>query len=561
MNVIRALLRFIFRFFLVILLLLIIVPVLFGTYRYVSFNPTMHGIPTDQAFVQSFYESDNPNSYDPHQVTSANDMGLIYSGLVALDAQSRIIPDIAKKWDISADGKVYTFHLRDNVKFHNGRSVTSQDIKYSLERASSPELKSISAPTYLNDIEGFSAYHSGTATVFTGLRIIDDKTIEITIDAPKPYFLYKLTYPVAYVVDKQNIDQGKDWYRHPNGTGPYKLTKWEAKQFQIYEANKDFYLGAAKIPYLVFAVFDQYDQSLYEQDMVDIARAYSIERFMQESEPLHNELHVANRMCTSYIVLDVTKPPFDDVHVRRALSMATNRNLMIEKMYDGLAIANTGLYPQGMPGYDMYLDYLPYDTAMAQNELQKSKYANTAIELEFTDSGFGRYSDAEVAMYGRMWSNTLGITTTVHNIEYDYFYEKVNAGEHGQLLDGGWCADYPDPENFADALFRTGASQNESNYSNPALDALLDKARVEQDVQKRIALYQEAERIIVQDAPVIFTATPTRYYLVKPYVNGYSFNTFDTISMRNMSLTGKKWHMFKTALYYELLSILNSDDS
>jgi oligopeptide transport system substrate-binding protein len=547
MNAIGRFFKWVFGLLLKILLFILIISIGYGIYRYIVFTPMINGVAASETLVQHGYDSVNPRSYDPHQASAYN-MNLLYSGLVALNSQSQVIPDLADRWEINEDGTVYTFYLRENAKFHNGRKVLAQDIKYSLQRSASQVLNSPTAPTYLNDIVGFDEFHSGDSSELLGVKVINDQTIEISIDAPKPYFLYKLTYPTAYILDKQNIDQGSEWYKTPNGTGPYKLKKWVPSKYWLYEANHDFYLESAKIPYLMFNIVDEYSQDLYEKNQVDIADVYSTERFMQESEPLHNELEAVNNMCTAFIYLDNTKPPFDDVHVRRAFTMAMNRTLFINKMYRGHAVPNTGVFPQGMPGFNMYLNYIPYDPAGAIKELGKSKYANTKIEVTVTDSGDGKYASFQLAMLGQMWKDTLGVDVSVHNIQWDYYQEKINAGEHGELFDYSWCADYTDPENFADALFHTGAAQNRGHYSNPQLDKILDDARVEQDVDKRISMYQEAERIIVDDAPVIFTAYPTDYYLVKPYLQGYTRTAITTTREREISLSGKKWYLFKSSI-------------
>ena len=144
-----------------------------------------------------------------------------------------------------------------------------------------------------------------------------------------------------------------------------------------------------------------------------------------------------------------------------------------------------------------------------------------------------------MAAMAEMWQKNLGVTITVENIEPNFFSEQVYSDNHGQLLSSGWCADYPDPENFADILFHTGSNQNSGGYSNPALDAILEQARVEQDVTKRIGLYQQAEQMLVDDAPVLFTTHSLSYQLVKPYVKGYVFTPFDIPIERYMWLEGK----------------------
>jgi oligopeptide transport system substrate-binding protein len=174
-------------------------------------------------------------------------------GLVSFDQVD--LADLAEKWNVSPDGTVYTFHLRENAKFHNGRAVTAQDVIYSWERAASPALESDTVLTYLGDILGVKEMASGQADHIEGLRALDDHTLQVTIDAPKPYFLYKLTYSTAFVVDKENVESGDEWYRQPNGTGPYRLREWKRFESIVYEANPDFYLGGPSIPYVIVQLY------------------------------------------------------------------------------------------------------------------------------------------------------------------------------------------------------------------------------------------------------------------------------------------------------------------
>ena len=495
-------------------------------------------IPLDQALVLEGGESTNPRTYDPHTTFGSGDKR-VYSGLVSFDPQLNLIPDLAEKWDISADGMTYTFHLRQNAKFHNGRAVTVQDFVYSLERSASPALASDTALTYLGDIAGIHDYVSGQADHISGLNALDEHTLQITIDAPKPYFLLKLTYPTAFVLDKENVESGDEWYRQPNGTGPYKLTEWVSFERMVYEANTDFYLGAPSIPYILINMYTGDSQRLYETGDVDIAGVYSIERFTDPTEPLHNELRTGVSLCTSYIVFDTTQPPFDDVNVRKAFSMAFNRKQYIDVVYTDRALPAIGVYPPGLPGFNIALKGLPYDPAQARALLKQSKYGINLPAIVFTNSGTGSYVSSDVAALAQMWKQNLGVTITVENLEPNFYSDQIYSGNHGQLFDGGWCADYPDPENFADALFHSGSNQNNGGYSNPQLDSLLEAARIEQDVTKRIQMYQQAEQILVDDAAALFTIHYLSYELVKPYVQGYALTPIDIPIERYMWLDGK----------------------
>ena len=497
-------------------------------------------VPLDQALVLAGGESTNPRSYDPATTLSSGDKR-VFSGLVSFDPALNLTPDLAERWEVSADATLYTFFLRQNAKFHDGRPVTAQDVVYSWERAANPALASDTVLTYLGDTVGVREMTEGKADHASGLKIIDDHTLQVTIDAPKPYFLLKLTFATAFIVDKANVESGEEWYRTPNGTGSYKLIEWKRFERQVYEANQDFYLGAPSIPYIIVQLYSGEGERLYESGEIDITGVYSVDRFTDPAEPLHNELLTGVDLCTDFMVFDTTRPPFEDVKVRKAFSMAFNRQKFIDVLFDGHALPATGLYPPGLPGFNLTLQGLPYDPAQARQLLAQSKYGGPAglPPIVFSDLGVGSYINGDVAALAEMWEQDLGVTITVENLEPNYYYDQVYAGNHGQLIRGGWCADYPDPENFADVLFHTGSPQNNGGYSNSQLDTLLEAARVEQDVTQRIAMYQQAEQMIVDDAAALFTTYSLSYQLVKPYVKGYVFTPIDIPIERYMWVEGK----------------------
>ena len=493
-----------------------------------------------QALVLAGGESTNPREFDPATTHGSGDK-LAYSGLVAFDPYLNLTPDLAETWDVSPDGTVYTFHLRENAKFHDGRPVTAQDVLYSWERALSPALASDTALTYLGDIQGAREMASGQVEHISGLQTLGEHTLQVKIDAPKPYFLLKLTYPTAFVLDKANVDSGEEWFRTPNGTGPFKLTEWRRFEQITYEANPDFYLGKPSIPYVIVKLYSGVGQRLYETGEIDMTGVSygSAERFLDPSEPLHNELVTGVNLCTGFVTFDTTQPPFDDIKVRKAFSMAFNRQKYIDVVLSGRALPAIGIFPPGLPGFNIGLNGLPYDPERARQLLAESKYGTNLPPIIYTDAGIGSNIGADVAALAQMWQQELGVEITVENLEPNFYLDRIYAGEHGQIFSGGWCADYPDPENFADVLFHSGSAQNSGGYSNPELDALLEAARVEQDVTKRIEMYQQAEQIIVEDAPVLFTIHSLSYQLVKPYVKGYVFTPIDVPIERYMWLDGK----------------------
>jgi oligopeptide transport system substrate-binding protein len=497
-------------------------------------------VPLDQALVLAGGESTNPREYDPATTFGSGDKR-IFSGLVSFDSQLKLTPDLAERWDISVDGTVYTFHLRDNARFHNRRPVTAQDVIYSWERAASPALGSSTVLSYLGDIVGVHEMNAGQADSIRGLSAIDDHTLQVTIDAPKPYFPLKLTYPAAFIMDRENVESGGEWYRTPNGTGPFKLREWRRFEVKIYEANADFYLSAPKIPYIVVQLYSGDSQRLYETGDVDISSVYSVERFTDPAEPLHNELLTGVSLCTGYVNFDTTRPPFDDVNVRKAFSMAFDKQKYVDVVLGGRALIANGLYPPALPGFNLTLQGLPYDPAQARELLAGSKYGGPEglPPIVFTRGGIGSSVDGRVAAMAEMWEQNLGVTITVENLEPNFYLDQIYSGNHGQLFSGGWCADYPDPENFADVLFHTDSPQNNGGYSNPQLDILLEQARTESNVSKRIALYQQAEQLLVDDAAALFTTHSLSYELVKPYVKGYTYTPIAIPIERYMWLDGK----------------------
>ena len=497
----------------------------------ISFQaPVVNGVNRNQALFLTGGESTNPRDYDPATEHDSGDKR-IYSGLVSLDANLHLVADLAGSWDISADGTVYIFHLRPGAKFQDGRSVVAQDVIYSWERAAAPATNSDTVLTYLGDIVGVADMHSGKAQHISGLKALDDHTLQVTIDAAKPYFLFKLTLPVAFVLDQKNVESGPNWYRTPNGTGPYKLSRWDSFKLMVYDANPYYYLGTPAIPQIVVELNTGIGIDMYESgeiDMTGVSPA-DVARVLDPADPLHADLVSGVSMCTNYVTFDVTKPPFDDVKVRQAFSMAFDRQKFIDVVDNGVGIPALGLYPPSLPGFNPNLKGLPFDPQQAKQLLAQSKYGGPQglPAIVFTSQGIGNTAGPDVAAMAQMWEQNLGVKITIENLEPDKYSDLLYSGQHGQIFSGGWCADYPDPENFADVLFHTGAQQNIGNYSNPALDAMLDQARVEQDVSKRIQLYQQAEQIIVQDAPALFISHDVSYMLVKPYVKGFVFTPID----------------------------------
>jgi oligopeptide transport system substrate-binding protein len=472
---------------------------------------------------------DDPTTLDPAMSSDGGSYEYIiqiFSGLVRLDENLEPVPDIARDWDLSKDGRTYTFHLRDNVKFHSGRILTAQDIKYSWERAASPSTGSQTAGTYLGDIVGVKEMLSGEATEISGVRVVNDNTLEVKLTAPKSYFLYKLSHPVSFVIDKNNVNPG-EWWRTPIGTGPFKLKEWTENNRMVLEPNTEYHGTVSKLDSVVFHMLAGLPMNLYESGETDIAEvslAY-IDRVSDPAGPFYDQLTIVPELSLYYIVFNAAEPPFDDVNIRKAFSMALDKDKIISLIFRNAVEKAEGIVPPGIKGFNGELVGLDYDVAGAQELIRQSKYGDVsalpAIILTTAGEG-GTVSNVLQAAIVQWWEN-LGVEVKIRQIEPDIFYYNLKK-EKDEMLDMGWIADYPHQQNFLDVLFRTGSDINFGEYSNPEVDALLDQAAAELDPGRSIELYQQVEQKLVDDAACIPISFGSKYVLIKPYVKGYKPN-------------------------------------
>ena len=471
-----------------------------------------------------------PITLDPAisgEMTSHTYIMQIFGGLVRLDEDSKPAPDIAESWQKSDDGKTYSFYLRKGVKFHDGKEVTARDFKYSWERACNPETRSQTAATYLGDIIGVNDVLEGKTPEIKGVEVINEHTLKVTIDTPKAYFLAKLTYPTAFVVDKADAESGKEWWRKPNGTGPFKLTEWNEGQLLILEPNEAYYQKPPKINQVVFHLLAGMPLALYEMGEIDVAPVYEyhIDRVTDEKGPFHRELAIFPELSLFYIGFNTEKPPFDDVDIRRAFCHAVNKQRIIKIILKGMMTKADGILPPNMPGYNESLQGLNYDVAKAKSLVAGSKYGSAANlpPITLTTSGWGGNIPEYLGAIIQEWQQNLSVEVTVRQLEPEIFlyYLKEEADE---MFVSGWIADYPDPQDFLDILFHTGAEYNSGHYSNPELDALLDQAAVEPDHSTRLTLYQQVEERMIDEAACLPLWFGTSYLLIRPYVKGYKLD-------------------------------------
>ena len=469
----------------------------------------------------------NPTTLDPALTMDSRShryVAHIFSGLVKLDADLRVVPDLAESWEVLDGGTRYVFQLRPEAAFHSGKLVTTQDVKDSLERATDPETGSETAQTYLGDILGVTRKLTGREQEISGVRVVDEQTIEILIDAPKPYVLAKLTYPVASVVDMDNVADGPEWFRSPNGTGPFKLKAWEDEQFLVLERNQDYYLGAPGVEFVAVRFLAGVPIRLYETDEIDAAAVgvSSLQRVLDPQEPLNQELQVFPELTIFFAGFNVSEPPFDDQSVRRAFALALDRERLVQVVLEDSVQSANGFLPPGIPGYIADFPGIPYDPEEARLLLANSEYGGPEglPPIVYTTSGQGS-ADAVMEAIVDMWRTNLGVEVTVRQIESESYFDRI-ADEADNLFDYGWIADYPDPENILDILFHSQGANNTGKYTNDLVDTLLEGARVERVVRRRLDTYRQVQQLLLTDAAAIPLWYDRNYVLVKPYVKGYT---------------------------------------
>ncbi len=501
---------------------------------------------SSQGQTLNLYSTD-PYTLDPAMIgdSLSNSYAVqIFSGLVKLDDNLEPAPDIAKSWDISEDGRTYTFYLREDVIFHSGRQVKAADFEYSWQRACQPFTGSQTAATYLGDIVGVDDVLAGLAAEISGVEIIGEYILKVTIEEPKSYFLYKLANTTAFVVNEDNVEAGANWWRSPDGTGPFKLKQWEENSLLVLE-KYDFYnpasslMGVDTVNYHLWAGIPM---NLYETGEIDVAGvslAY-IDKITDPDGDFYDELEIFPALSLYYLGFNCSQPPFDNPDIRRAFSLAVDKDKLIELAFNNAVSKAEGILPPGMPGYDAELEGYGYDMELALELIENSEYGSVSNlpKITITTGGYGGVISGTLEAIIYEWKMNLGVEVEVRQLEPEkYIYELMQ--EKDEMFYWGWNADYPHPQNFLEVLFGSGLENNIGEYSNPEADTLLEAAGREQDFEKSLELYRQAEQMIINDAACIPLWADKNYVLIKPYVNGYSLNPLGYASLNEVSVIMK----------------------
>ncbi len=490
----------------------------------------------------------DPPTLDPHLTTDATSAEIIvevFGGLMTIDKDLNVVPDLAENVDVSDDGRIYTFRLRRDVQFHDGKPVTAEDVRWSLERVTNPLTESPVVDQYLGDIVGVKEKLNGDALTISGVKVVDEYTIEITIDEAKSYFLAKMTYPTGFVLDRENVEANpKRWFREPNGTGPFRLTEYKVGETMVLTRNENYHLGAPKLREVEFILSGGTSMLMYENDEIHISgiSLADLDRIKDPSSDLHGELREAPpAFSVNYIGLNVNEPPLDDVKVRQALNLAIDKQEIATIVLGDLVVPAKGILPPGFPGFSDEVQGFQFDPVRAKTLLEESKYGGDLENLPpitiTTPGSFGANVSLDMEVVLQMWERNLGITAEFQQTEFATFLKDLHKRRF-QMFDIGWIADYPDPENFLDLLFHSESSNNHTNYSNPIVDDLLMQARVETDETARFALYHEVEQQILDDAPWIpLWYSGERHLLIKPNVQDYFITPLTVPRLRHVYLT------------------------
>ena len=482
-----------------------------------------------------------PQSLDPHKsegVPSANIQKDLYEGLVNASANGELEPGVASSWTISKDGLHYAFNLREDAKWSNGDRVTADDFVYSWRRIVNPKTGSYYAQTLapvLNAEEIIKGHKDVTAL---GVRSVNQHQLEVTLKGPTPYFLGLLTHSSTYPVHRGSVEKYGDRFARPGnlvGNGAFVLKEWAVQSHIMLERNPHYWNNhQTRLDKVYYYPIEDPSSELkrYRAGEIDIAEGIPVSQMDWLRKNLKDDLRIAPYLGIYYLGYNVTQPPFkENIKLRQALSMVIDRKVLTEK------ILKTG----EMPAYS----WVPPNVAHYQHEEYEwkawpmSKRIAQARAL-FKQAGYGkdkplkveiRYNTNEnhkkvAIVIASMWKRHLGVKTELYNEEWKVFLANRKAKKDTQVFRAGWIADYNDAFSFAE-LMHSQHGVNDSGYSNPAYDALLEKSATESNANKRTALLRQAERMLLDDYPVI----PIYYYmskhLVKPYVGGYQDNVMD----------------------------------
>ena len=476
-----------------------------------------------------------PSSLDPHKVESDVENNIIsdlFEGLVSVSPTGEIEPRLAEKWE-NKDNTVWTFHLRPGVTWSDGTAITAQDIVWSWQRLVSPLTASpyASYPGNMHIVNGAEIAQGKKAPETLGVKALDDATLVVTLTQPNAAFLAMLAHPSLVPLDKVLISRyGDKWTKpeHMVTSGPYKLSQWVVNERIVAERNPRYWDNAHtvinKVTYLPISS-ETADVNRYKAGEIDIVYTVPINQFAQLKKTMGDQLDVSPQLATYYYEFNTTRPPFNDSRVRRALNMALDKDIIAEKVL-GQGQRPAWLISQpdigGVELHNPEYANWPRDKRIAEAKklLSEAGY-NESHPLVFNLLYNTSESHQRIAIAASsMWKKNLGVEAKLQNQEWKTMLDAMHT-HNFDAVRYAWIADYDDAATFLNN-FRTGDSENTSQYSNPAYDEALRNAAKASDTTARGKFYQQAEDLLGQDVPAIPVYHYVRTHLVKPWVGGFT---------------------------------------
>ncbi len=494
-----------------------VVPLHGGTFRMALESPAS----LDPAVTQDIYEATVTNQ--------------VFSGLVQWDADLNVTPDVAESWTISRDGLEYVFDLRHNARFQNGRQVTAQDFVYSFTRLFDPsQVPPGIIQDYLDKIDGVAEFTAGRADHVRGLTVPDPFTLVIRLRKPYTSFLSVLGMDQAKVVPREEVERmgAQAFGKHPVGSGPFRLASWDPQRDLVLVANREYFGAPA---YLDSVVIYHYPQEQGDREKQEFYAGNLDAMEARESElPVlmsRGDYQVARRLELSmeFLGFNLHRAPFNDARVRQAVSMAVDREALGLAAGPGFHVP-MGLLPPGMPGYTPESKILPEDPARARALLAQAGYGpGRPLTFELYTSNRSRHAVVRDSVLTASWAR-VGVEVQLKNCSWPELNRAVD-GRTAPAFELTWIADLPDPDSFLFTLLSSDGVYNLFEYHNPTVDSLLAAGRDEVNVARRLGRYRDAERRILDEAPLIPLFNAMTMYAFQPNVRGVEMSPFGICSV------------------------------
>ncbi len=493
-----------------------------------------------------------PKSLDPHLVTGVPENKIIQAlieGLIAYHPTNDTEPEpgVAESWEHNEDFTVWRFQLRDNARWTNGDPVTANDFVYSWQRMLSPELGSEYAEM-LYVLRNGEAFHQGRITDFSqvGVRALNDRTLEVTLKGPTPYFLSMLKHYSFYPVNPRVVDQfggmtdrQSGWSTAENyvGNGPFKLKRWSTNQVIQVEKNPAYWdAGRVQLNEIHFFPIDNVGTELtaFLAGRLHATNTVPPDRIPSLRERNPDELKIEPYLGTYFYRVNVTRPPFNDPRVREALALALDRQLIVDRVAQGGQAPASGFVPQGMQSYPES-EKVQFNLDRARQLLAEAGFPGgrgfpKREILINTNEGHRKIAEAIQAM----WRQNLGIDIGIYNQEWKVYLDSQSQLNY-DLSRAGWIADYVHPMTFLE-IFTSGNGNNDTGWSNARYDALIRQAQIAGSEPERTQVMQQAEAILMAELPVIPIYWYTRVYMKDPRIQGWNPKLLDNRPYKYLSL-------------------------